>query len=110
MNQNTASEIMTNDSTIGKLLNRLIKLGKYLVFAILGLLFLAISIFSWTNGRSPVGGDTYSTPLTNIIGTTVILFIGLFAWLRSKKKSDSPDPFASWLRSKTEKRQMRIEK
>jgi hypothetical protein len=110
MDRYTASETMTDDSTIGKFLNRLIKFGKYLVFAILGLLFLAMSIFSWTIGRSPVEGDTYSTPLTNIIGTTVILFIGLFAWLRSKKKSDIPDPFASWLRSKAEQRETRNEK
>jgi hypothetical protein len=110
MDRYTASETMTHDSTTGKYFRRLIKFGKYLVFALLVLLFLAMSMYSWSIGSSPVGGDTYSTPLTNIIGTTVFLLIGLFAWLRSKKKSDSPDPFASWLRLKTEKRETRNEK
>ena len=82
----------------------LLKTFKYFIALVFGLCILAMFVFSYTKGRSPVAGDTYSSPLANIVASITLVSIGLFAWLRSKKKSNSRDAFAAWLHSKTPKR------
>ena len=82
----------------------LLRILKYFIALVFGLCILAMFVFSYTKGRSPVAGDTYSSPLANIVASITLVSFGLFAWLRSKKKSSSPDAFASWLHLKTPKR------
>ena len=95
---------MTSESAQITSTNRLFKIAKYLLKTVLVILFIVASMISYTIGMSPEDGDTYSNPLTNLSGTIIIICFGLFAWIRSCKKSDSPDVFAAWLHSKTTKR------
>lgn len=83
----------------------LLKMFKYFIALVFGLCILAMFVFSYTKGRSPVAGDTYSSPLANIVASITLVSIGLFAWSRSKNESSSPDAFAAWLHSKTPKRE-----
>jgi hypothetical protein len=93
-----------DDPAQSKFARRLFRIIKYLLILILVVLCIAASMISYAIGMSPGEGDTYSNPLTNFIGTLVIFSLGLLAWTRSRKRSHSPDAFASWLHSKTANR------
>jgi hypothetical protein len=94
-----------NDESTRSIFNKqLFRIIKYLLILILVVFCIVASMISYAIGMSPEAGGTYSNPLTNFIGTLVIFSLGLLAWTRSRKRSDSPDAFASWLHSKTANR------